>query len=519
MCILRLFSFWLGIVIIIMLSPLGSQAASIQGKIVDAETDAGVRCPAYFYSGGCGSGYEGQAWSDSDGYFQKDDLPDDVEIYIKMVPGNAGHTAYINEYYDGAPTCATAISVDPNNLPLEYDDVDDPESGQIFKLKLHHPTGGGTIRGRVTYHGSPLVGLQVQAYTGPCSGYISYGKTNTDTNGYYVLEHMPSGNIYMKACPTCTTGFEQTNQWWTDQSQNTEGGLLATAIVVSEGSEHNNIDFVLTSGASISGTLLDGDGYPLTDSVVVHAYKDDPCNGVYVGGAVAGYFGSVGTYTIDQLPAGTIYVRTDCNNRPAENYVETYYDGNTGSIRCQDAVAIELGVGQSVSGIDITVPVGGIIQGQILSEGEPVGRTMVHSYFGAPPDTGGHWLELGVYTEDDGTFTVKHIPEGDVTLFVVPPAGFENVWWSNSNPVGVADWLDSSYLEVFPEDLIEGVDFSLIFHPDLDGDCDVDGNDLSGFISPGQSPVPYVVNRFAEHFGSIDACDSPDTLGVVSDFD
>ena len=60
----------------------------------------------------------------------------------------------------------------------------------------------------VTYHNSPLENLQIQAYTGPCSGYISYGKTYTDADGYYELEHMPSGNIYMKACPTCTTGFE-----------------------------------------------------------------------------------------------------------------------------------------------------------------------------------------------------------------------------------------------------------------------------------------------------------------------
>lgn len=504
MRISKLLSFWLSVTV--MLIPLFSQAASIQGKMVDAETDVGLRCVAYFYSGGCGVVFAGQVWSDAEGYFQKNDLPDGEDIYIKLMPGNAGLTEYINEYYDGALTCDTATSVNPNSLPLEPEDPADPESTQIFKLKLHYPTGGGTISGWVTYHGSPLENLQVQAYTGPCSGYISYGKTYTDTNGYYELEHMPSGNIYMKACPTCTTGFDQTNQWWTDQLQNTDDCNLATAIVVSEGSVHDNIDFALTSGATISGTLLDEDDNPITDAVVVHAYEDDPCNGVYVGGAVAGYFGPAGTYTIDQLPAGIMYVRTDCNNRPAENYVETYYDGGVGSIRCEEAEAIVLGDGESVSGIDITVPIGGIIQGQILSGGEHIGRTAIYPFFGLFPD--GHWLDLSVYTEDDGTFFIKHIPEGDVTLFAVSPVGFENVWWNEYEPSGVVDGSAATYMEVWPGETLENVDFSLIFYPDLDEDCDVDGNDLYGFISSGHPPATYVVKQFAESFGSIDACES-----------
>jgi len=455
MRISRLFCF----IVVALLLPLSSQAASIHGKIVDAVSDVGVYCPAYFYSGGCGNNYEGQVWSDAYGYFSKDSLPDNVDIYIKVIPGNAGSTIYVNEYYDGAPTCATATPVDPNDLPLEPEDVNDPESVPIFKLKLHHPSGGGTVRGHVTYHGAPLANLRVQAYTGPCSGYISYGITYTDANGFYELEHLPSGNIFMKVCPSCTVGFEQTNQWWTDQSQNTEDCNQATAIVVSEGSEHNYIDFAHTAGAVISGTLFDEDGYPIVDPVVVHAYKDDPCDGTYVGGAVAGFSGPVGTYTIDQLPAGTIYVRTDCNNRPAENYVEVYYDGDTGSILCQDALAIDLASGASVSGVDITVPVGGTIQGQILSDGEPVGRTLVKPYF----NSGEHWLDLSVYTEDDGTFAIKHIPEGDITLFAVTPAGLKDVWWPDVDPAGVVDWIDSVYLEVFHGDLVENIDFSLIF--------------------------------------------------------
>ncbi len=481
-----------------LLLPFSSQAASIQGKIVDAVSDVGVYCPAYFYSGGCGNVYEGQAWSDADGYFTKDGLPDNVDIYIKVMPGNAGSTIYVNEYYDGASTCATATPVDPNNLPLEFEDVNDSGSAQIFKLKLHHPSGGGAVRGHVTYHGVPLANLQIQAYTGPCSGYISYGKTYTDANGFYELEHLPAGNIFMKACPSCTVGFEQTNQWWTDQPQNTEDCHQATAIIVSEGSERNSIDFALTAGAVISGTLLDEDDFPITDPVVVHAYKDDPCSGTYVGAAVTGYSGPTGTYTIDQLPAGTIYVRTDCNNRPAENYVEVYYDGDTGSILCQEALAIELASGASVSGVDMTVPEGGTIQGRVLSDGEPVGRTLVKPYF----NSGDHWLDLDVYTEEDGTFTIKHIPEGDVTLFALTPVGFEDVWWSYYSPAGVTDWLDSTHLEVFPDDPVLGIDFLLIFYSDLNDDCDVDGDDLAGLISSTQAPAAHTVTQFAENFGS-----------------
>jgi hypothetical protein len=108
---------------------------------------------------------------------------------------------------------------------------------------------------------------------------------------------------------------------------------------------------------------------------------------------------------------------------------------------------------------------------------------------------------LDAYTEDNGTFVIKHIPEGDVTLFAFTPLGFEDVWWSDVYPAGVADWANAAYMEVFPDDPLENIDFSLIFYPDLNGDCDVDGDDLAGLISSVQAPAAYTVTQFAENFG------------------
>ncbi len=493
---LKVALFWL--VIAMITSSVSSQAASLQGKVVDADTDVGVACPAFIYSGGCGIGYEGILWPDNNGYFSMDNLPEGAEIYIKMMPGNAGITAYTTQFYDGALTCATATAVSLDDLPLEPEDVNDPESDDIFKVRLYPPTGGGTISGTVTSYGSPLVGLRVQAYTSPCSGYLSYGITYTDENGYYQLDHMPVGNIYMKACPTCTIGFDQTNQWWTGQAGNTAVCDQAVSIPVSDGSEHDNIDFSLTTGASITGTLLDEDDNPITDSIVVHAYKDDACNGSYARGTVS----SNGVFTIDQLPIGTFFVRTDCNNRPADNFVETYYDGGAGDIACGEALAIEIVGSETVDGIDITVPIGGIIQGQILSDGETIGTTTVTPFFGVYPD--GHWLSLSTQTNPDGTYLIKHLPEGDITVYAGTPAGFSNVWWSMDEPAGTGIGAEATHLEVFPDDLIENIDFALIFYGDMDKNLTVDGRDLYLLSNESAEVVSQRLSQFAAHFGSID---------------
>ena len=103
MQILKWKHLWLAIFLII--TPVFGQAESLQGKIVDLETDAGISCPVYFYSGECASNYFGMQWPDSNGYFQMDNLPDDIAIYIKLIPGNAGLTSYMTQYYDGALTC------------------------------------------------------------------------------------------------------------------------------------------------------------------------------------------------------------------------------------------------------------------------------------------------------------------------------------------------------------------------------------------------------------------------------
>ncbi len=463
---------------------------AISGRIVDSETGEGVRCPASFYSGVCGENYQGQVWSENNGDYTMTGLPAG-QVYIRLIPGNAGHTDYVNEYYNGAPTCAEAtpvVIVDGETITLD--------------LPLHHPSGGGSISGVINdSSGNPLSNLRVYAYTGKCgSGYISYGVTYTAADGTYLLEHLPVGDIYVKACPTCTTGFTQANQWWTSSPSNTLDCNAAEPIPVTEGSVHNGTDFILTSGGTITGTLTRPDSSPVYDNIVVHAYLDDPCNGEYAGAGVAGFSGSPGGYIIDQLPAGTIYVRTDSHTRPADSNVQKYYDGNGGSLRCTDSVPIELSSGETVSEIDMTVPVGGDIRGAVLSNGTPAGSAWLYTYIGTYPD--GFWLTTDCpgHTGEDGTFLIRHIPEGAVSIYAYPDYGFDPVWWTGPNEPGTP-YIDlATLVQVHSGQETMGIDFGLIsFNGDNDGDQDVDGQDL---LDCAVENVPSgVLTQFAGQYG------------------
>lgn len=471
--------------------PLTALAAgTLTGRIIDAQTGTGVRCQAWFYSGTCGENYQGQAWSDADGTYTMPDLPAG-NVYIRLMPGNAGHTEYVNEYYDGAETCSQADAVM----------VADGETVSL-DLPLHPPSGGGDISGRVTDgSGQPLSGLRVYAYTGKCgSGYLSHGVTSTAADGSFLLAQMPVGDIYVKACPSCTTGFTQVNQWWTSQAANTEDCDLAEPIAVSEGSSHPDIDFVLTSGATIRGTLTRPDGSPVSDSIVVHAYLDNACDGEYISGAVAGFSGAPGVYVLDQLPAGSIYIRTDSFTRPADSNVQKYYDGNGGSLNCNDAVPLELAPGQTVSQIDMTIPVGGDISGAVMYDGLPAGPAWLYVYLGTYPN--GFWLTTDHpgHTDDDGSFLLRHIPEGDVSVYVYPRFGFEPVWWTGENQPGTP-YIDlATPVQVDSGQETPGVLFGLTdFNGDGDGDRDVDGDDLAAYIDTDAAAG--VLRDFAAQFG------------------
>lgn len=463
---------------------------SISGRIIDAQTDAGVRCQAWFYSGSCGENYQGQVWSENDGTYTMAGLPAG-NVFIRLMPGNAGHTEYVNEYYNNAATCEQADPVT----------VGEGETVTL-DLPLHHPSGGGSISGTVTDSaGQPISGLRVYAYTGKCgSGYLSYGITSTDADGTYQLANLPTGDIYMKACPTCTIGFSQVNQWWTSSPANTLDCDLAEPIAVSEGSVQDDTDFVLTSGASITGSLTRPDGSPVTDNIVVHAYSGSPCDGTYLGAGVAGFTGATGVYLIDQLPEGSIYVRTDSFTRPADSNVQKYYDGDDGSMNCNDAVPIELASGQAVSQIDMTIPVGGDVSGAVFYNGAPAGPAWLYVYLGTYPD--GFWMttDYPAYTAEDGHFMLRHVPEGAVSIIAYPEYGFAPVWWTGENQAGTP-YIDlATRVQVNSGEETPGIVFGLTsFNGDGDGDQDVDGKDLATCIS-AEAP-PGILAEFALQFG------------------
>jgi len=501
----------------ILLVPALSMADwTLSGKVVHEVENEGVwestgyHTQLVFYTGsacyGSGRVEVGRLWSSDEGYFEVTGLPDGENIYIYQYVSSGYLTKhFVNEYYDSEERCQDAIALAETAIPLENEDPNDASSLEIFKIKLHEPTGGGTISGTVTLQGQPVANLQMQAYQNQCSGIVTYGETKTDENGNYVLEHLPAGNIYMQACPTCTVGFAYPDQWRTATSATTLDCNLSAPIPVSEGSEQNNIDFHLSEDVpatgAISGMIYTDDARtnPVSTYVWVYAYLDDACNGEYLGRFNTWNGTPRGSFHFDELPVGTIYIRTHVNSW--HDYLETYYDGGNGTPLCQEAVGVDLMANGEISGRDIVVPLGGTIEGSVLSSGgETIGQTTVYPYVGQFPN--GRWLQVANYTNDDGSYKIRPLPEGEITLLATPPAGFNNVWWTEDG-VGVVVGADAHTINVVSGETATNADFSLVFNADIDNDNDVDGFDLAVLLSPERAPVANVVGMFADSFGSI----------------
>ncbi|HFE51994.1 MAG TPA: T9SS type A sorting domain-containing protein, partial [Bacteroidetes bacterium] len=246
-------------------------------------------------------------------------------------------------------------------------------AGEIDRIRraygITEATGRGTIRGTVRVEGAvPDTPVEVVAFD--TLGYVADVGRADGAAGRYVLT-VPPGRYYVM---TVSTGYvDEMYQDVPAPFGSKAGWRSATLVEVGPGADVTGIDFDLSAGATITGTIYDSDGYPLTDQPVTLQVT-----GVQSPVSLLEYEvwtdpGS-GTYTI-HVPAAGLYKLA----ASASGYTQVWYDGkeswaqaDTLVVPSPDAVVTGVDFTLSRQGEGIGLPsagAGGAISGVVKGPG------------------------------------------------------------------------------------------------------------------------------------------------------
>jgi protocatechuate 3,4-dioxygenase beta subunit len=454
--------------------------ASISGTVTDEYGTPIANAYVYANSDVCclPGGY---AYTDANGQYTIGGLPAGAYRVIGTADG------YVEEYFDNAPyyELATIVTVAAG----------DEATGIDFAL-----TQAGSISGTVTDGlGEPILGAWVTADSTACC----YGAgTYSDASGNYTLGNLPPGDYVVHA---------EADQYAGEFYNDVYDFDAATLVPITSGGETSDIDFALSNGGGISGTVVDADGNPLAD-VYVWADRDGCCDYAET------WTGPDGSYVIEGLSPGSYRVAAD-----ASGFVFEYYD-NVRNFNEATLVAVVDGV--TTPGIDFELaepdPDNIADAKQIFSlpftdnrnttgagveEGEPqpcgnIGATVWYRFLvpQSPP------LEVDVAIDIAGSDFPVVIALYSSDVAFSPPGAATLIGCSDSPAVPItfeANAANGYYIQVGGEDAATG-DLVIKFVCESDAECDgvTDNNtvtptptqtldpDATATFTPTQTPTP-----------------------------
>jgi hypothetical protein len=352
-------------------------ASTISGSVVDSVSDAPIpnREVDIYDSGGSWISY---GYTDSNGNYAVSGLSNGT-YYVETY----GSDNYIDELYDNVvcepycdPTTGTPIVL---NGSASADFALDP---------------GGSISGTVTDSttSAPIEGASISIYDTNGSN-VAYGYS--DSSGNYTITGPLVGDYYAKSYNYNDYIDEVYDDHICEPNCNP---LIGDAFAVSSGQNTSGIDFALSLGGTISGTI--------TDSVTSNPVESD----LYVydtsGNIVAyGFTDGSGNYQIGGLLTGTYFVLTS----NYWGYIDELYD----NIQCfkgncdpTTGKSISVTQGSTTPGIDFALDAGGSFSGQVKGDGNPIPYSSVNVY-----DSEGFYVAYG-YADDSGNYSVPGLISG-----------------------------------------------------------------------------------------------------------
>jgi len=290
-----------------------------------------------------------------------------------------------------------------------------------------------SISGHVYQEGTttPIANVNVNIYTGRCyDGHVTGGQTNAE--GYYEFSGLTDGGQYIVRVDANNQEPYYASEWYND-IRDIDGCENATFV----NADSSGVDFYLTSGGAISGTINNSSGPVTGISVGVNVYAGDPCgNHEVIGGLWTN--STDGTFIFAGIPEGTYFLRT----YPAEsNYVSTWWTGAGGSLDCDNAESFGVTAGQTVIGRNFVLNEGGTIHGNVsrTSDGSPIANLWVSA---TNSITGEYWD--GGMTDSNGDYVIIGLPAASYKIRAESSGSdFAFEWypeaisWDDANPVAV----------------------------------------------------------------------------------
>ena len=346
-----------------------SAGKTISGRVVDDNSDgvSGVWVNAHSENNGFGRGEP----TDTDGYYTISGLVDADDYRVDIWA-----EGYINQFYNGKSDWSNADLVDITtgsatnvNFTLSAGvyiegtitlPTGDTEFGDIW-VNAHSES---TQMGR----GEPI---REEDVSGNTATYKIFGLGEADDYRVDIWSEKYGYKLY-----------DNVNDW-------SDATLVSTV----DGSQ-SNIDFTLTPGTFISGTVT---GLAEGDYAWVDAYSESL--GIGNGREVRGLSGGGAVdYTINGLRPATDY-RIGINS---DNYQNQFYNGKDQWENADPVIVTENGT----TGIDFALSTGGTISGRVVdSEGNGVAYVWVDAW-----SEDGSWG--GTNTDEDGNYTLSGLTEG-----------------------------------------------------------------------------------------------------------
>lgn len=360
-----------------------TETAAIAGRVTDAGTELGLEGVTVQIFDSSAS-LVSEAVTDGSGDYETSHTLPSGTFYARA---NSSST-HLGELYDDIVCWQDCNESSGTAIVL---DVGEVATGIDFAL-----VAGGSIAGVVTdaQSSAELPDIQIDLYD-TSGDYI--GSTSTDANGEYAFSPLAAGDYRVRTYDT--DGY--VSELYDDIECAFDCDLsVGDAVTVVQGASTTGIDFALTPGASIRGTVLDAETDLPIEGVAVFVYGTD-------GNTVTTAFTAAdGTYeTGSSLPNGTYYLRTEGPNP----YLDELYGGPHCWQQCDVTAGTPVAVTVSgpLEGIDFALDAGGKISGTVTGGGNPLVGILVGVY-----DADGDFVDE-ISSDGDGNYsTVRGLVTG-----------------------------------------------------------------------------------------------------------
>ncbi len=282
--------------------------------------------------------------------------------------------------------------------------------------------------------GSPVEGICVNVENGP--------GVQTDVAGAYTIPGLDAGS-YRLQFSDCRPSPALVTQWYLGQLDSSS----ASSVAVLDGMDTPLANVIMEPGISVTGTITDGAGNPLTGINVAI----NPAVGA--GASAWAQTAQDGTYATPPVPSGDYRVQF---SDPSLVWATQYWNQQFTPALAQ-TLSVSLLNGPVAPGVDGVLVAAATVSGTVTDHG---GQPLVGICVSANIPRNGGTDNVGqTTTADDGTFTIPGLPPTDLRIQYhdcTPSPRYLDQWYG-----GAADSSSSPAVVVAPGEQRTGIDAAL----------------------------------------------------------